>query len=347
MDQAQWIQLARRRLLRVLARRRYASARQLEKKISEAGPPDIRPDPFKLYTALGQLQATGQIIPQPAPLPGLPTFYSPRDFGGPDDEARKDHILHLYRQFQAFNQNHELCGSALEAIVDSAAIQADRYTVFGSAQQGQRINGVVIERECDHILSPRNFDGPAMVLEDKNMREWLHPSAEEIWAVIGNSLRIPNTIPVIICRKLHFLCYSIFTRIGMMGWQVFRQYFNPRIEADLAPIRHTDGLGFADITTSTEAPRPLVNFLSGTLPNNAAEFQERFEQQRQLLTEYAIAKKMETRDLNTKTRSKLFEEFMRRLPEPRHWKNDEREEREPPEGYHRDDDVPDDWNGEF
>ena len=324
MEPAQWIELAKRRLLRTLARRRYASARQLEKKISEAGPADIRPEPMKLYTALRELLQTGAVLQDP--VTGLTTFYTPRDFGSPTDQTRKQRILDLYHKFQSFNSNQDLCGFALEAIVDTAANRADRYTVLSPAQRGLRINGVVLERECDHILSPRNFAGPVLMVEDKNMREWLSPSAEEIWSVIGNALRIPNTIPVILCRKLHHVCFTVFSRIGMMGWQLFRQYFHTSIEKDLTDIRHTDGLGFSDITTNTEPPAPLIRFFAKTVPDNAAEFQKRFENQRKLLTEYAIHKKMETRnEIGLETRSYLYSEFFRRLPEP-----EPRQRTEPP-----------------
>ncbi len=47
MDEREWVELAKRRVLKVLARRRFASNRQLEKKISEAGPPAMRPEPIR------------------------------------------------------------------------------------------------------------------------------------------------------------------------------------------------------------------------------------------------------------------------------------------------------------
>ena len=55
MDGSEWVDLAKRRVLKVLRLRRFASNRQLEKKISEAGPGDMRPEPMKVSTAIKQL----------------------------------------------------------------------------------------------------------------------------------------------------------------------------------------------------------------------------------------------------------------------------------------------------
>jgi hypothetical protein len=52
MDRQDWVAIAKRRVLKVLRRRRFASNRQLEKKISEAGPGDMRPEPMKVSTAI-------------------------------------------------------------------------------------------------------------------------------------------------------------------------------------------------------------------------------------------------------------------------------------------------------
>jgi hypothetical protein len=104
-----------------------------------------------------------------------------------------------------------------------------------------------------------------------------------------------------------------------MGWQLYRQYFHPDIEDELAEIRHKDGLGFADIATHAEPPKPLIQFFEKTLPANSALFQAKFEQQRPLLTHYAIDKKLETKEIGPMIRSGLYAEFVRRVPRPAHW----------------------------
>ena len=198
MDQLEWVELAKRRVLKVLRLRRFASNRQLEKKISEAGPGDQRPEPMKVSTGIIQLVGEGRVVSHP--VPQLATFYSPSDFGGQADEGRRDEIIRLATEFRALTRNREACGKALERVVYAATTQAGIYTVLGTPDhppaEGFALNGYVLERECDHILIPREFSGPKLVVEDKNLREWLHPSAEEVWGVIGKALRVPRAIPV-------------------------------------------------------------------------------------------------------------------------------------------------------
>jgi hypothetical protein len=229
MDEREWIDLAKRRVLKVLRARRFASNRQLEKKIAEAGPANIRPEPIKLSTALRELVREGRVIAEV--LSELGTFYTPDDFGGPSDEDRRAEIITLAKEFRALTRVPQICGKALETVVFTAATQSGQYTVLGTPAhppaQGFAINGYVLEKECDHILIPKEFSGPKLVVEDKNLREWLHPSAEEVWSVIGKALRVPHAVPILICRRMHYMAFTIFSRVGMTCWQVYKQFFSP------------------------------------------------------------------------------------------------------------------------
>jgi hypothetical protein len=186
---------------------------------------------------------------------------------------------------------------------------------LSSHNQGFAINGYTLERECDHILIPKDFPGPKLIVEDKNLREWLHPSAEEVWGVTGKALRIPHAIPVLICRRMHYVAFPVFRRLGMLGWQVYKQFFSPDhvTEAQLEPYRNRDLLGFADITTDLTPPEPLVHFFGSTVPANIDEFTKRFESNRDLLTEFAIKNRMDS-SIPTPQRNRLYGEFLARLP---------------------------------
>jgi len=108
MQAEHWVALAKRRVLRILDRRRFASIRQLEKKISEAGPPAVRAEPIKISKALSSLAAKGQISYEPQA--NLATFYMPATFSGSGDLARRDYILMLTRRFHKLTQNPVTCG---------------------------------------------------------------------------------------------------------------------------------------------------------------------------------------------------------------------------------------------
>jgi hypothetical protein len=317
MDERDWVAVAKRRVQKILRARRFASNRQLEKKISEAGPGDMRPEPMKVSTAINELVAAGNLLQHPTPALGR--FFSPPNFGGQADADRRTEILRLTEGFHVLTRNPQACGKALERVVYAAATQAGIYTVLGTPDhppaQGFAINGYVLERECDHILIPKESSGPKLVVEDKNLREWLHPSAEEVWGVIGKALRVPHAIPVLICRRMHYVGFPLFRRIGMLGWQVYKQFFSPDhvTEAQLEPYRNSDLLGFSDITTDLTPPDPLINFFSSTIPANIDEFAERFESNRALLTEFAITKRLDS-SIPTPDRNRLYGEFFARLP---------------------------------
>jgi len=310
MQAEYWVALAKRRVARALERRRFASIRQLEKKISEAGPPAVRAEPIKISKALSSLAAKSQIIPERHP--NLATFYKPPNFGGADDQNRREYILGLTRHFHKLTQDPALCGAALEQVVKAAALASEQYHVVSPAKQGLEIDGYVIDKECDQILIPKTFIGPPIVVEDKNLREWLTPSSEEVWALIGKALRFPDAIPVLICRRMHYVGFIVFKQIGLSCWQVFRQYFDPSVETQLVPIRHTDGLGFSDVTTALTPPAALVGFFSKTLPKYADTFRSRFEEHRPLLQRYAIELGLEN-DTPASSRTNLFNDFRREL----------------------------------
>jgi hypothetical protein len=124
MQAEYWVALAKRRVARILHTRRYASLRQLEKKISEAGPPKVRAEPIKISKALASLTSGKQVITEAHP--NLPTFYAPANFGGEADDNRREYVLSLTRQFHKLTQNPALCGAALEKVVKMAALESEQ-----------------------------------------------------------------------------------------------------------------------------------------------------------------------------------------------------------------------------
>jgi len=130
MDQRDWVAVAKRRVAKVLRRRRFASNRQLEKKISEAGPGDMRPEPMKVSTAINELVRAGTLLEHPTA--DLGRFFSPSDFGGQMDEDRRAEIIRLATEFRELTRKPPVCGKALERVVYTAATQAGIYTVLGT-----------------------------------------------------------------------------------------------------------------------------------------------------------------------------------------------------------------------
>lgn len=311
--------LARRRLLRVLDWRRYCSVRQLEKKISEAGPEDMRPDPYILTQAIKQLLDEEQIRKQPGGK-GLPLFYTPATFNPRNrtDAARRQYILKLYRKFFELT-NSGVVGKALERVVFNTAVQASpgNFTIIGSpddpVKTGSVIDGKKIEREPDLLLV--GCGGPTCIadIEVKNLREWLSAQSEEVWNLIGRALRV-EAVPVLITRKILGLSFYIFQRIGLLAWQLHFQFFPPETEDEVADIRDKDGLGFSDIRCSDNPPPTLVRYFGHHLPRLVPAARDRFLASREILSRYAIDEALE-HDIPGPTRSRLFDEFRSELLE--------------------------------
>lgn len=172
MARADWIRMGYNRLPNILDRVRYASIRQLESKISEAGPPHMRPSPVHLSEAVRQRVGQGDIVVEAhlrRPSGGTyPEFYKPADFdvNNPVDAARRAEVIELYETF--YESVDEDQGRTLERVVYNAAQAALRsgkwVTTLGSPDQpldGLVLGGVPVEAPArpDHGRQRRNGDG--------------------------------------------------------------------------------------------------------------------------------------------------------------------------------------------
>jgi len=318
---ADWIQVGYNRLPNILQRVRYASIRQLESKISEAGPPNMRPSPIHLSEALRARIRRGDVLIQPKPVhPGgltFPDFYTPADFTteNPDDGARREGVIGLYGTFfGAVNEDH---GQTLERTVYNAAreaLAAHRWVkMIGSPERpphvGLVLGGVMIEAPPDLILVG---NGGVALVEDKNGRAWMAPWSHDVWELIGKAVR-HNAVPVLICRKVLYPLFLLFKQIGGLAFPMHGQMFPEDFTELLARVKHRDGLGFADIRFGDRPPPRLIHFLSATVPDQLAEKLETFRQQKDLLVEFAINRGLESNDLPGGQREAIYKEFYRTL----------------------------------
>jgi hypothetical protein len=327
----QWLAIAARRLQRNLDRLRYASIRQLEMKISEAGPPHQRPSPIHLREALEGLVWGGHVAEEPPPAVAglsLPTFYSPSDFSldDPDDAARRALILALYQTFLETNREEQ--GKTLERATFTAALEARSsgqfVAVLGSPDrppgQGLVLDGIAIGAPVDLILL--GLDGSRVAVEEKNYREWLGPKSHEVWELFGKAVRL-DALPVLICRKVTYDLFLLFKQTGALAFQVHSQLFHERFTERLATVKHKDGLGFADIRFGDTPSPALRRFLGITLPRLLPNRIAIFRRYLPLLRDYAIERRLEE-DLSGSQRNIIYGDFFRTL---KGWENhDEQDE---------------------
>lgn len=290
----EWQQLAEYRLLNILRRRRLCNLRQLEVKIAEAGPPDRRPQPMSIKDALRALLDSRAIkigLPKDS-APSITTnFYAPADFDPMrwGDQARAELIMQYWPRYRQVSGTKELCGDALETLVDKAIDTSDLYTRLGEtgkAFDAYFVDGLRIRNSppLDHILfcpSRRITIG----VEDKNWQAWVYPHEALIRKLLRNCLQNGHS-PVLVTRKIPYLTRLLFKRLGILGFETHFQYFHPSAKTELTIAKHKDGLGFAYIRFDTEPPQPLVRFFHTTVPANIDRVRDIFASQEPLVREY-------------------------------------------------------------
>jgi len=152
----EWTEVARRRILNILRQRRVAAKRQLETKISEAGPPIMRAQPHHITKALSQLEESGEVREidsvsaggdrQTTPLYALSTWTT----NSQQDMDRLNRVKAAFQDFLAVSQNEDF-GKSLEAIVQSAIELSGQYAWFNEPGQppsaGTTISGTRLTGE--------------------------------------------------------------------------------------------------------------------------------------------------------------------------------------------------------
>lgn len=290
----QWQHLASRRIINILRRRRLCNLRQLESKISEAGPANMRAQPLSIRDALDDLLSQNTIvIPLPKnSQPGIHVdFYALKQFSlsTTNDRGRYEFILEHWPRYTTTAGTTELCGDVLENIVDAAISTVPSFVRVG--HPGKAFNNYVVDGlridnspPLDHVLYHPG-DRFTIGVEDKNWREWVYPNDDCI-RVLLKKCGTNNHVPVFITRKLPYITRLLFVKIGVLGFETHFHYFHPDASRALELAKHRDGLGFADIRFTLDPPRHLLRFFQSTLPNHLSQVRATFEANKALAMAY-------------------------------------------------------------
>lgn len=122
-------------------------------------------------------------------------------------------------------------------------------------------------------------------IECKNVREWLYPERSEVKELIAKALHL-DCVPVLIARRIHASTSMLFNSCGLIVHQTYNQLL-ATADADLAArARDKTMLGYHDIKVSNEPDARLVKFLTVNLPAVMPGARERFDEFKDLLTDY-------------------------------------------------------------
>jgi hypothetical protein len=315
-----WIKLGEKHIISILSKYGVCTTKQLEAKISEAGPNTQRVKPIHLTQALKNLIDMSNVIT----LPGrsdVGKLYALSNFNVhiPAHKIRYEKVVRLNHEFINLTKSRELCGNVLEEIIHKAILESRTMLCPGSPKFPIiEINGfhIIDGNSLDFILYDKKLT-LRIGVEVKNIREWIYPSAEEVWRLIAKCVSI-EAIPVLIARKISYVARTeLFQRIGLVCHETYKQYFDISVEKQLEEIKHKNGLGFKDINVVDTSLPPIefvesrhVKFFQNSLPQLLQKnYHQAFFDNLPLLKEYAIDKGMYNKEMRSHERQKLYMEF--------------------------------------
>lgn len=295
-----WVALAERRIISVLQSRIAANIRQLEVKISESGPGNIRPEPHILSDALRSLSDRGQIRtskPKGVERREETRFYS---LAKNDPELVRGRIKELlvpYRTHRMLADTEEYCSRVLEDIVRLCFDASSGYTYLGRLPKSSPLDGVY------------ELKAQKIGVEVKNVREWIYPTSGEVWIMVRKCLQI-NAIPFLVTRKTSYIARNFLDELGIMHFQVWRQVFSKDVAHLLPDIQHTDRLGYKDVVAVDIIPNPhLVAHLQDTLPGQIAGYRAQWDRRQDVLHEFAITRGLGNSDMKDQERKSHYEDL--------------------------------------
>ena len=248
-----------------------------------AGVPPIRGiDPHHLTFARRALVEVGQIMPQTALLNELEVvaYLDAEGLAA----RRRTAIERLaakkrraYRTYQRWTSNPRLCGQVLETQVAATLDALRGYDVLlEPAAPGQvaRIGAAQVPGgpldHAGHLLLESNrpeagFVG--FVVEDKNVRSTLYPSAQEVWDLLAKAGAFPDRVPLLITHRVHYTLLTFFKAIGAVSYAAGRQWFSRDIESrqfqnvtSVLKLRDAHRLLYPNIPSD-----PMTRFFTGVL----------------------------------------------------------------------------------
>ena len=299
-----WVDLAERRIISVLKTRIAANIRQLEIKISESGPANIRPEPHILSAALKNLNDRGlirAIKPKGVERREETQFYTLVENYPQPAKDRIQELLVPYRVHRMLADTEDYCSRVLEDIVRHSFRDAGHYTFLGKLPKSSPLDGV-------HVLGSEKIGS-----EVKNVREWIYPMSGEVWVMVKKCLQI-DAIPFLIARKTSYIARTILDQLGIMHFEVFRQVFSKNVADLLRDIQHIDKLGYKDVVAVDIRANPhLVAYLQDAIPGQVKGCRAQLKKNHDLLNEFAVTRGLGNPDMKDRERREHYDDLRQGL----------------------------------
>jgi hypothetical protein len=311
-----------------------SNTRTLEMKISDSGPADIRIDPHILTEVRNDLVKRKRLIRKDE-------IWFHRAVADPQLVADRLAVLKPLHKQTAHGKFALRLGQTLEIAIQRALEVAGHEFVGAFLDLDEHDDSTLYKKE----EPPLRFSGARMPgdkrfdflqfhptagrlgIEAKNIREWMYPRRQEIRDLLLKALSA-DAIPVLIARRIPYVTFRLLRSCGALLFENFNQLY-PAADAALAmQVQDKDLLGYHDVRVGNDPNPRLLGFV-GDLATTAEDARERFEQHKDLLTDFGSGEMS-------------YASFAARVRRRESGRHEDADEEEPDQGFDPDD-MDADW----
>lgn len=296
----EWDLYARQRILDLLDTE-YALVRpEIEARVSEGhfAESGDNADPHHITNALNLLRRSGSVTETPLPTRGGSTVsvITPTDRRRRatkiDRAAGRKRLLHA--RFLGWTQGNRanrvgLAGPAGERAVRQAAqLSAVLQPATPGFGEIRRIHALPVPGPIDTggFHAAYNDTGGLLgvvtvLIEVKNIRAWIYPSAAELYQLLSKAARIqraaPNgtlVFPILVCRKAHHTTRTMGKQLGFWTIDMEGQFMGSAPEPQLSELRTE--LAYRDLLGGDGPSTHVAERLKKSLPAFAMQYSERW-----------------------------------------------------------------------
>lgn len=264
--------------------------KELERRVCEVGfsfyplaPREQRPEPVHLTEARKQLEREDRIDSVSRSIGGNRyRFYFLTDADHAAVREAIERKAWATREVDRLHHAAEYSGHCVERLYWSALIEdRDTYVAYPyePGRDYRAVNGAQSDRGVD-LVAVHLPTHHRIVAEVKNIREWIYPDSEHLWALLGAAAQL-GALPLLIARRIAEPTFLFFRDIGAFGHPTYHMFIDHQASA----LPHWSDferacalLGYKDVkaidpTHPTRAARRLFRSqLPSQLPRMADKF---------------------------------------------------------------------------
>jgi hypothetical protein len=206
--------------------------------------------------------------------------------------ARKRLLYGRYMGWASGTQRHPhgLVGPAGEAATRAGIMESEVVIPLTSdAGAVSNVLGVSVPGPLDSAgfmvpVSSQGLPGAPVTLlfEVKNLRQWMYPSAAEIYQLLGKAVVVQqaqpdvSVVPILACRRSHPTLFWMASQLGFVVIAMDRQFLGPHV-AEPKYLEVRNELHFHDLTLGNGPSLRVRDRLKGAVRKNCIEFAQTWQ----------------------------------------------------------------------